>query len=365
MLKNNIKLVVNLAVIGNNITGMGMFALESANSIKANFSQVEVIGDKLDDTENKAYCLYRNITIGSGKFAPFWRLLWQYKKRFDDEQLVFSPTHHGFFKHNNQIITIHDLIPIFQPKQYRMQNLYFRFVLPQIIKKCRAIFTVSESSKNDIVKYYNIDSKYVYVVPNGVDMERFHAISGDKKKQLLVVGAAYRHKNVHEILENHLLWETEYNLVVVSARGEYKKELENIVKEKKLMHRVDMREYVSNNELMHLMQTSSALIYPSLCEGFGIPPMEALACGCPVVLSDIAVHKEIYQNAAIYITPGNQESWKRAFNQLKEDVLIQEKMIAAQDVLNQYTWKRSGEILKGALLHIEPNLKQYLISTGE
>ena len=211
-----------------------------------------------------------------------------------------------------------------------------------IVKKCKGIFTVSNTVKNEICAYYKISDDFVHVIPNALN--NTNIISNDiDDGYLLVVGAAYPHKNIHELLYCSQYWENNWNLKIVSARGDYAEFIKNIIKERKLENKVELKGFVSESELQSLYRKCSALVYPSKYEGFGIPPMEALRYSKPIILSDIPVFREIFFNYAIFVNLGNMNSWKQAFKLLKHNNYYDDTKI--EEMFVKYNWNDNRFLL--------------------
>jgi glycosyltransferase involved in cell wall biosynthesis len=301
-----------------------------------------------------------NVAIGSGKLSALRRLRWLNSLVFDHDCLVYTPTHHGLPNQMGQIITVHDLICLRFPKQHMAQYFYFRYYLPRILKKCRAVFTVSETTRQDIAEIYGYPKNNIFVVPNGVDVSDFSpaASSFVDAPYLLMVGGRYPHKNVEEVLDMAMFWKDKYRLIVTSCGGAYRKHLEKKVRDKNLADRVRFEDYLTKDMLLKLYQCASALVYPSRWEGFGIPPLEALACGTPVIASDISVHREVLGDAAIFVKLGDSQSWKNAFQSLLQPELVASYLVSAQHCLAKYTWEHAVDALEVALFEVEPRLKE-------
>lgn len=355
------KIVLNMSVLGKNPTGLGIYSQNTCSRI-SNFFNTKIIGGSKNENVKGEIIIQAPETISLGSKSPFAtlkRLLWLSVIRFNtNEYLVYSPTHHGLTNQQNQIITIHDLICIHHKKQHRFQYLYFKYYLPFLVKKCRAIFTVSQTSKEEIANYYKFPAEQIFIIPNGVDREIYTPNpSQNKENFLLMVGARYPHKNVEEVLKNSIYWKDKYTLIVASCSESYKLELEGIVASEKLGSKVIFKDYLSQTELINLYQTCSALVYPSKWEGFGIPPLEALACGANVIASDIPVHREVLGNAVNYIELGKSESWQKVFEDLENTALQSSKALEIERVLKKYSWDKAADKLKDALLSLEPNLE--------
>ena len=247
--------------------------------------------------------------------------------------------------------------------RHKSQHFYFKYILPYIIKKCKAVFTVSYTVKRDICRYYHVSDDFVQVIPNAISdnvikiNEKTRASRENKAPYLLVVGAGYPHKNIHELLKMYKYWYKNYALKIVSHRGEYGRYLERIVREENLEKKVRFLGGVSKERLVYLYKNCDALVYPSLLEGFGIPPLEALLYKKPIILSDISVFREVFEDAGIYIKFQDAESWEDAFKILRNKDVLQKKIENGNKVLEKYNWKENGKKLRDVLLHLEPGLK--------
>lgn len=357
------RLVLNLSMLGKKPTGLGVYSSHSAAAIGQAFD-VDIIAGQ--GTSPRGAVLVEapsSVAIGGGKLAAIRRQLWMRALRLPENTLVYSPTHHGLPGHKNQIITVHDLICLRFPGQHRPQYLFFKYGLPRLLRNCKAVFTVSETTREDVAETYGFPRDRIFVVPNGVDRTEFGpAPSGaaNTAPYLLMVGARYSHKNVDEVLRTAHLWSDTYVLKVTSCSGEYRAALEREVRARGLSSKVEFLDYLSWAELKALYQNCAALVYPSKWEGFGIPPLEALACGVPVIASDIPVHREVLGEAALFVRLGDEKSWASAFSELAGGVTSPVRKAAAEVVLTRFTWDNSAEILKKALLAVEPRLEEAL-----
>ena len=351
------KLILNLSMLGAKPTGLGMYSLVSAKI--ARVFRASVIGKAPPGTVfDRAIASPASIGFGGGKYAAIRRQLWMRKLHFDNSHLVYSPTHHGLPGQQGQVITIHDLISLRFPRQHMLQYIFFRYFVPRLMKKCCAVFTVSETTRRDIVATYHYPAERIHVVPNSIDATYFTRGEVDRMNPyLLMVGARYAHKNVGEVLRQAHLWSGTYHLVVTSCSGKYRAKLERLIDKLEIRQYVDFRDYVSADELLRLYQGCTALVYPSKWEGFGIPPLEALACGRPVIASDISIHREVLGEAALFVELGNEASWRDAFKALGDDRLIAEKLESGQGRVAHYSPTNSLRALETSLLAVAPNLE--------
>ncbi|CAA0118120.1 glycosyltransferase family 4 protein [Zhongshania aliphaticivorans] len=352
------KVILNLSMLGDKPTGLGVYSLNCAEI--ANRFKVSVIGRAPANVEVDAVIQSpESIGIGGGKLAAIKRQLWMRKLTFDREALVYSPTHHGLPGQENQIITIHDMICLRFPMQHLPQYIFFRYLMPRLLKKCRAVFTVSETSRRDILRVYRFPPEKVYVVPNAVDVSRFVPGRVDTQSPyLLMVGARYSHKNVDEVLQMAALWKDKYRLVVTSCSGKYRQALEKIIGQLGISDRVEFRNYVSDAQLLQLYQGCKALVYPSKWEGFGIPPLEALACSRPVIASDIEIHREVLGDAALFVKLNDESSWREVFSAIEDESTLNKTVSNGKKRLAHYTQKNSLKALEASLLAVEKGLER-------
>jgi glycosyltransferase involved in cell wall biosynthesis len=349
-------------MLGSNPTGLGMFSSYCLNGLAERYELDLIAGTSPLPVGNIVARAPASVALDAGKWASLRRYFWSRSLCFDAKNhVVYSPTHHGLPNQSGQIVTIHDLIHLRYPNQYPHIYAYFHFILPRIMKKCRAVITVSETTRYDIAQTFDYPLERIFVVPNGVDSTVFTAnpLIRPISPYLLMVGGRHPHKNVMEALDMAVVWKNDYRLIITSCNhGNYRKKLEDKVDELKLRDQVEFKGYLSHDELLHLYQGASALIYPSRWEGFGIPPLEAFACGTPVIASDIPVHREVLGDAAIFVKLEDVESWGNAFHILAQPKLIKTRMDAAQKRLEKFTWSNAVDALERALLHVEPRLEE-------
>jgi glycosyltransferase involved in cell wall biosynthesis len=230
-------------------------------------------------------------------------------------KLLWSPGNTGPLAVSRQVLTIHDAATLDHPEWFeRKFALWYGALLPRLVRKVRAIITVSNFSKERIVRLTGVNAERVDVVSNGVD-PRFRAADQqaviEMREQfqlddpyILFVGSLEPRKNLKLLLET---WQwggfDGATLAVVGASGHLfqKLQFDSIPDGVRLLGRVD-------DEVLPVLYSGAAgFVYPSVYEGFGLPPLEAMACGCPVAVSDIPAHREVCGSQAIYFDPFNPE----------------------------------------------------------
>lgn len=356
------KLYVDLSVLGPGMTGVLVYAMQLAREMTERFDCTVVVpsywSHAFAASETKASpapIIFRGSMICR---RPMWKQ--SAGVDYGKDAFVYAPHMRGFLDAPNQAITMHDLIAHFYPTRNAVENLYNALILPRIVRKSKLVLTVSESSRTAISDFYEVPKQRIAVVPNGIDLSRWKPASkgaslhGDE--YLLIVSANRPYKNTLEVLQNHALWSGRYKLKIVSSKARYGVALRAAVAELGLQKRVEFLDGISEDRLIELYQNAAAVIYPSLIEGFGRPALEGMAAGRPVILSDIPPHVELFSEAAIFITPGQVESWERAFATLDDNEDVEARKARGLAIASRYSWSTCGDQLADALLAAEPEL---------
>ena len=250
--------------------------------------------------------------------------------------------------HGIKYIAIHDCIYESFPENYKGHELHrtlYMWKVKRVTKQNKVqIITVSNESKYEIVRYYNVAPNRITVIGNGwehmkdiVSDERvFEKCKiDDKKPYFFALGSKYKHKNLTWIL-NVAKKNPKYNFVM-TGNDSLSNESEELNREK--ADNVMFTGFVSDGEMKALMLNCVALIQPSLYEGFGIPPIEALSLGKKVIVSRASCLPEIYEDSAIYIDPNVSD--------VDLDQLMKEQVGDAKYILEKHSWKKSAkEMLK-------------------
>jgi glycosyltransferase involved in cell wall biosynthesis len=279
--------------------------------------------------------------------------------RLDDDTFVYAPHMRPLMSTVRQAVTVHDLIHHFYPTRNGVETAFNKLVLPRLLPHLSGVLTVSEASKEALCRLYRLQPERVKVVPNGIDVSAWRPSArppASEPPYLLVVSANRPYKNTIELLEQHDLWKETYRLIIVNSRARYGDAVRGAVNRLRLERVVDFRDDVSETDLIRLYQDCTATVYPSLMEGFGRPALEAMAVGRPVILSDIPVHRENFSGAAIFVTPGSRDNWRRAFTALTDHALLETTAAEGLRIANALTWDACGYRLVQALLEVSPTL---------
>jgi len=309
--KNSMKIVVNARFLTQDITGVQRFAIELAKRLKKQTKfEIEFLAPK--------NIIHKDLSkeLGVKTIGVFRGHLWEQidlpvylKKNKKPLLLSLCSTAPCFYR--NQIVTHHDITYIRCPESFSSKfKLLYKVLVPFILKNSKKIITVSEFSKGEISNYFKIPQEKFIVVYNGVDTSKFHPSNrGDSEapKYILAVSSQNYHKNFQGLIQSFKEVKDELkdvNLHIVGGSNiqsfnHINFDIENLEKEKRIL----FLGRVNDDELIKAYQQASLFIFPSFYEGFGIPPIEAQACGCPVIASDKASMPEVLNNSVLYFNP--------------------------------------------------------------
>ncbi|RJO59185.1 glycosyltransferase family 1 protein [Candidatus Parcubacteria bacterium] len=264
-----------------------------------------------------------------------------------------------FFSPKPFVVTIHDLIlthfptrraTTLGPIKYWFKQLAYRMVLSRAVQKAERILTVSNFTQKDIQKYFGYDPRKIVVAYEAVDGFPQTQVPDDEilrkyyiqKPYLLYVGNAYPHKNLEKLIEFFKALPPNYRnlkMVIVCKPDYFLNNLVSQLKASGLENRFIFTGFVPDAELGALYQHAHAFIFPSLYEGFGLPPLEALALGVPVLSSNKASLPEVLGGAVTYFDPLDVNGMIEALLTLDRDQNYRQIMIAkGLTQVKKYNW---------------------------
>ena len=272
-------------------------------------------------------------------------------------RLLWSPNNTGPLAVSRQVCTIHDLIPLDHPEWFnRRFAAWYEWLLPRLAKRVRPIIAISQFTKHRIMERLGVPTEKITVIPNGVD-ERFSpkpqkAIEGVRRSlginspaYLLCVGSLEPRKNLSRLLQAWARVQSclpdDVELVVAGAQGNAR--VFETVSFDSPPPRVLFTGYVSDQQLPYLYAGALALVYPSLYEGFGLPPLEAMACGTPVVTSRTTSLPEVVGDAAVLVNPEDVESIAAGVLRLVSSETLRRTLVErGLRRVREITWERAA-----------------------
>jgi glycosyltransferase involved in cell wall biosynthesis len=265
-------------------------------------------------------------------FQPF--VLWQEKIELLHSLAFVTP----LISPCPSVVTIYDLSFILFPKGFKYsKRLYLTLLTRLSAQKARRIITISESTKRDTVRLLGVSSEKVDVVYCGVDkafcplpereVASFRQKRGLPERIILFVGTIEPRKNVARLVEAYSrLRDGQVKLVIGGARGWLYEEVFAHVEELELTGDVLFPGYIPPDELPLWYNAAELFVYPSLYEGFGLPPLEAMACGTPVITSNVSSLPEVVGEAGLTVDPMDSEGLAEAMNQVLGDGTLRQSM---------------------------------------
>jgi len=365
-----VNIIIDARLILNNNTGIGSYLIhliEALLEIDQKNHYVIFIDKKL--RESHPVSLWEQENLHKEKVAvpavrPGQQLVIPFKLNGKNVDIYHYPHFDlPLLQNNDSVITIHDLkyiiAPGFFPEFSLIKKKYMNFFYRLAGRRARKIIVVSESTRNDLIKLFKIPGEKIAVIPlaasgefrpaknkESIDMKLTER--GINNKYFLVIGERRPHKNLVRIIEAFSIFKErckeKYNLVLVGKKYANYSEPEQKITALNLNNDVILAGYVSDDWLPIYYQGAEALIFTSLYEGFGIPIAEAMACGTPVITSNISSMPEVAGNAALYVDPYDSEAIAEKMELLvKNMVLSKELKQKGVKQAKKFNWHRTAE----------------------
>jgi len=217
-------------------------------------------------------------------------------------------------------------------------------------KRVDHIICISQSTKRDLMKFFDVDEKKITVVHLGVDLTAFQktprVLPGFEKPFILFVGSRGGYKNFSGLLKafassKRLM--TEFDIVSFGSDDFNAMERESI---KQLGFKADQVRQICGGDdiLASLYNQAVAFVYPSVYEGFGLPPLEAMSAGCPVISSNTSSMPEVVRNSGVYFDPSNIEAMKCSIeNVVFSDSLQKDLISLGYKNINDFSWQKCAD----------------------
>lgn len=267
-----------------------------------------------------------------------------------------------------QVVTVHDVQPLlFKNNVPLMRHLSFKYRLPLVFRCAKKLIAMSENTKKDIIRHYGISESAIEVVYEAIDAEHFKPPAAKEKagildkyalidgRYFLYVGSVLPSKNIETLIDAFGAIGKDYTLVIAGSRPDalYNRRLSSMVRQR-LNSSIRFLDYVPYDELPALYNGACALVLVSLIEGFGLPPLEAMASGTAVIVSNRGSLPEITGQAAIIVDAVNAGGIAQAMTRLVSDNTLRAALIKkGLEHVRKFSWRRAAarilEICKEAI----------------
>lgn len=337
-------LYINGRFLTQPLTGVNRFAYEITKALHKEGYEFTLICPHQDICDEYNVENFKIQYYGFGK-SHIWELFslpFFFLNKKNDILVSFSGLGPIFVK--NKITTIHDLAHRENPKWYSFPyRTFYRIVEPLVVKSAQKIITVSEFSKGEILKYYkSITQDKIHVIYNACNDDwEFTGKRNLTSDYILCVSSIDPRKNF-PILLDAFREIPEVKLKIVGGKNAvFSNDNLDIPSNAEFLGRV------SDEELAELYQNAIAFIYPTLYEGFGLPPIEAAHFGCPTIISNIPVLKEVCGDTAVYFNPQDYRSIIDAVRYILTLTEEQREMLVASSKKNleRFSWRISAQRL--------------------
>ena len=258
--------------------------------------------------------------------------------------LFFSPTHYGPWPCPvKQIVTVFDLSYLHFPKMFKRADLYkLQNWTKDSVHRSSHVITISQSSKKDLINFYHLAKKDITVAYPGYDKDSFYPVSNKDKidsvlkrysiesPYVLFIGTIQPRKNLKRLIHAFEKIENLKLVIVGKTTGQGRQawmyqDILDLPKQLKIESKVIFTGYVPNEDLLYLVNGAKAYVLPSLWEGFGIPAVEAMACGVPVIVSNISSLPEAVGNAGLLVDPTSVDQIEQAIRLISTDKKLWDK----------------------------------------
>jgi len=295
--------------------------------------------------------------IGPRKMWTLFGLSLEFLLKRSKPDVFLSPTHYlPIFSPYRSLISILDVSYLHFPQLFKSSDLnQLRNWTKFSLKKARGVFTISQASKDDIIKEYGVPGYKIAITYPGVkaglkvdldrlnmeDLKKKYAI---KKDFVLYVGTLQPRKNVIRLIEAFSKLKNDVELVIVGRKGWLYEEILEAPKKYKIENKVKFLESVPDEDLPSFYENALCFVLPSLYEGFGLPVLEAMKYGCPVIASNVSSLPEAGGDAALYVDPENVDDIAKNLKLLIEDKILREKLVKkGYEQVKKFSWEKTAK----------------------
>lgn len=272
-----------------------------------------------------------------------------------DLDVFFSPAHYSpALLTHRFVVTIHDLSYFYYPNEFLKRDLYkLRNWTKHALSQASRVITVSECTKKDVMRFYGVSSEKIRVIYNGFEKEVFNPdgitntaykrLGLQPQKYFLYVGTIQPRKNIKRLIEAYRIVRRahpELRLVITGKKGWLSKEITDSASADD-SNTIIFTGYLPDDDVVSLYKNALCLVMPSLYEGFGIPVLEAMSHGCPVLASQVSSLPEIGGDACVYFDPESIEDIAVKMARIAKDIVLRDTLIAkGTQRLKIFSWKK-------------------------
>jgi glycosyltransferase involved in cell wall biosynthesis len=352
---------VNASIIGDGPTGLGLYAINLTRALDLLRDDLLVYTSApaaLAGLRASIVPITRLVRPERGMRGHFMRLAWvqtalRLRVRAAGREALLNTIPEAILGSPiPQVTVVHDLLPLFFPAEYPRQQYYFRSLVPRVLRSSCLVVADSENTRRDIIQSYGIAPDKVRVIYPGYDPATYAASDLDRQpagddSYLLYVGNLLPHKNLLSLLDAlAILRRRRPARLIIRGEGQvtYARAVRERVDTLGLGGAVTFQTYADGATLRDLYARAACLVLPSLHEGFGLPVLEAMACGTPVITSTTSSLPEVGGDAALRVDPHDTIELADAMFRVLEDKSLREELRErGLKWAPTFTWRRTAE----------------------
>jgi glycosyltransferase involved in cell wall biosynthesis len=271
------------------------------------------------------------------------RLYGRYRSR-----LIFSPVPEIPLGWGcRSVAMIHDLIPLRFPQRRSALTGYFRHVLPWVIRQAEHLVCNSQATAEEVMAYFRVPARKITPIPLAYDASQFYPRPENDRRghYFLYVGRPDPHKNLERVIRAFALGPEDTELWIVGGHDRrYTPALQALGEHLQVGERLRFLDYVPQEDLPRLYGQALALVFPSLWEGFGLPVLESMACGTPVITSQVSALPEAAGSAALLVNPYGVEEIAEAMATIAQGgSFVQQLREAGLAQAQKFSWQATGQ----------------------
>ena len=324
-------IVFNGSYITKRNTGIGVVSKNLLNSFSSH--TITTLIPKDIGLKGDIY-IPNNLSPGAGLKSHFRRLYWlqnavpKLMNNLNAEYFLSPLLEAPLFSNIKSIVLAHDLIPIRYPS-ISLLTLYHLVYIPLILKQSKIILCNSISTANDLHRFHNVPMNKLFPIKLGFNNKKYYPITKIREKFFLIIGRHDPHKNLRRVIKAFAFAKiSDYKLMFVGPFDKrHTPSLIKLIDECNIRHLCVWKGWIDDDEKLSLLNECHALIIASLWEGFGLPALEAMACGTPVIASERGALPEVMGDYAYLINPFNIQSIAFAMNAVIHDKKCFEKAL--------------------------------------
>lgn len=345
---------VNARFLSQPITGVQRFAIEISLQLKKILKD-EIIFVAPQNVLDNEYTKTLNPLIVGKHSGHLWEQidLCLFMRRKEAPLICLCGTAPIFIK--NKVVVIHDITFIRYPKTFAFSfRIFYRFLIPITLKTSRTICSVSKFSASEISNYYNYPKKKISILYNAIG-KKFKPVlvpPFGSEKYILAVSSVKENKNFSFILKTFESVLEKNNDVKLYIVGDLNTKCFNSINIDWIKDnpKICILGRVTDDELIRLYSNAVAFLFPSLYEGFGIPVLEAQACGCPVIASNTTSLPEVLENSALLLPPNGTLLWQNAIISLLQNNEKRKRLVELGfENIRRFSWDKSARKLISVL----------------